>query len=115
MRKLVSCLILCAALLTNSCNKRAASTTPDQTSISNETLARIAALGFSNQNVHKTDAGYLVEGDIVLTDELLNSTPDQKLMRIANTEQYRTTNLVSGLPRVIRIRVTNLGSAFVAG
>ncbi|MBS1664855.1 MAG: protease [Bacteroidetes bacterium] len=115
MRKLVSCVLIFAALITNSCSKRTASTTQDQNSISDATLARISALGFSNQNVHKTDAGYLVEDDIVLTDELLNSVPEQKLMRIANTEQYRTTNLVKNLPRVITIKVVNLGSAFVAG
>jgi hypothetical protein len=115
MRKLTSCLLIGAALFTNSCNKHAANTTSDPTSVSSETLAKISALGFSNQNVRKTDAGYLVEDDIVLTDELLNSTPDQKLMRIANTEQYRTTNLVRSLPRSITIKVVSLGSAFVAG
>jgi hypothetical protein len=108
-------MVVCAALLTNSCNKHAANTTPEPGSISSETLARISALGFSDQNVHRTATGYLVEDDIVLTDELLNSVPDQKLMRIANTEQYRTTNLVRSLPRVITIKVVNLGSAFVAG
>lgn len=114
MRKLSSCLLVCAALLTWSCNKHSL-TSQEPASISDETLAKIAVLGFSNQNVHKTESGYLVEDDIVLTDELLNSVPDQKLMRIANTEQYRTTNLVKSLPRTITIKVSNLGSAYIAG
>jgi len=114
MRKLVSCLVISAALFTNSCSKHSTNTS-DSNAISSETLSRISALGFSNQNVRKTDAGYLVEDDIVLTDELLNSVPDQKLVRVANSEQYRTTNLVTGLPRVITVKVTNLGTAFVTG
>ena len=114
MRKLLSCLVISAALLINSCSKHSTNT-PDPNAISCETLTRISALGFSNQNVHKTDAGYLVEDDIVLTDDLLNSVPDQKLVRVANAEQYRTTNLVRSLPRVITVKVSNLGTAFVTG
>lgn len=83
--------------------------------ISSEIKAKIATLGFGTANVQKTDAGYLVEGDIELTDALLNSTPRQSLLRIANNEQYRTTNLVTGLPRVITIMVSNLGTAFISG
>jgi len=83
--------------------------------ISADTKAKIANLGFGTSDIHKTADGYIVEGDILLTDELLNSTPDQSLLRIANNEQYRTTNLVKNLPRVITVKVTNLGSAFVSG
>lgn len=98
-----------------SCKKQSTAAV-DQT-VSVETLAKIKALGFSDQNVRIADEGegYLVEGDIVLTDDLLNSVNDQKLLRIANTEQYRTTNLVTGLPRTITIKVTNLGTAFIQG
>jgi len=99
-----------------SCKKQSASVSADGT-ISTETLGKIKALGFSDQNVRMADEGegYLVEGDIVLTDDLLNGVNDQKLLRIANTEQYRTTNLVTGLPRTITVKVTNLGTAYVQG
>jgi hypothetical protein len=83
--------------------------------ISAETKAKISALGFGTSNVHKTDDGYLVEGDILLTEELLNSTPDQMLLRVADNEQYRTTNLVKKLPRVIKVKVTGLGTSFISG
>lgn len=83
--------------------------------ISADTKAKISALGFGTSNVHKTDDGYLVEGDILLTDELLNSTPEQTLLRVGDEEQYRTTNLVKNLPRVIKVKVTNLGTAFISG
>src|SRR5947208_12814936 len=92
--------------------KKNASVAPETGAISDATKAQIKALGFSTQNVHKTDEGYLVEGDILLTPEILNSSPDQKLLRIANNEQYRTTNLVTGLPRTIKVLVSNLGSAY---
>lgn len=118
MRKQAIYLFLAAATFAFAiaCKKQAASSTSDQQpSISSETLVKIKALGFSDQNVRKTDEGYLVEDDIVLTDDILNSVNDQKLLRIASTEQYRTTNLVTGLPRVIKIKVTNLGTAFVSG
>ena len=97
-----------------SCKKQSTASSPDQ-AISGQTLAQIKALGFSDQNVRKVEDGYLVEDDIVLSDELLNGVNDQKLLRIANTEQYRTTNLVTSLPRTITVKVTNLGTAFVQG
>jgi hypothetical protein len=118
MRKLAIYVFLAAVTfyIAVSCKKQAAgSTANQQTSISSETLAKIKALGFSDQNVRVTDAGYLVEGDIVLTDAVLNGVNDQKLLRIANTEQYRTTNLVTGLPRVIKVKLSNLGAAYVSG
>ncbi|MBA3649185.1 MAG: protease [Chitinophagales bacterium] len=76
-----------------------------QTRISQETLNKIHNLGFGTDDVQIVEQGYLVEGDIVLTEELLNSTPDQQLLRIANNEQYRTTNLVTGLPRNITVSI----------
>jgi hypothetical protein len=83
--------------------------------ISKDVQAKIGALGFSSTGIVKVEDGYLVEGDIVLTDELLNSTPDQKLLRIGGEEQYRTTNLVKGLPRTITVAVSGLGTAYVQG
>lgn len=98
-----------------SCKKTSNTETTTVDPVSADVKAKITNLGFSAANVQKTDDGYLVEGDIELTDELLNSTPNQTLLRIAGNEQYRTTNLVTGLPRVIKIKVTNLGTAFVSG
>ena len=73
--------------------------------ISQETLSQISALGFSVKNVSVHEDGYLVEGDIVITKDMLRNGTDYKLLRMGNTEQYRTTNLVTGLPRNITIRV----------
>src|SRR6476469_6286987 len=83
--------------------------------VSAAVLAKIKDLGFGTSNVVRTDEGYLVEGDITLTDEVLNSKPTQGLLRVGDEEQYRTTNVVTGLPRVITVKVVNLGTAFVQG
>ena len=77
------------ALSLYSCKKTSEETSAID-AVSVETKAKISALGFSTANVHKTADGYLVEGDILLNDEVLNSTPDQSLLRIAENEQYRT-------------------------
>lgn len=95
------------------CKKDAKQAEAAQDQISQETLAKIEHLGFSSKNVQKTSDGYMVEGDINLTDELLNSTPEYKLLRVGDEEQYRTTNLVRNLPRTITVKVVNLGTAFV--
>ena len=82
--------------------------------ISEEVVGQINALGFSADGAQKVEDGYLVEGDIVLTNETLNSTPESSLLRVGQEEQYRTTNLVTGLPRTITIRVSSsLPSAYV--
>jgi hypothetical protein len=73
--------------------------------ISQSALDKIYALGFTNSDVKVVEEGYLVEGDIILTENDLNGTPDQKLLRIAEVEQYRTNNLVSG-PRTITVDIS---------
>lgn len=78
-----------------------------------DVLSNIAALGFSTDDVHKQDGGYLVEGDILLTSENLSETNTSPTLRIAETEQYRTTNLVKRLPRTITVSVSNLPTVYV--
>lgn len=112
MRKL---LFLYLLLLLAACKKDAATiTTP--ASISSETLAKIEALGFNAADVHRFHDDYIVEGDILLREADLNSAYSGPILRVGGTEQYRTTNLISGLPRTITVRVaSSLGSAYVAG
>lgn len=71
--------------------------------ISKEVLDRIWDMGFSNENVQRVDDGYLVEGDIFLSEADLKVDIDPITLRIAETEQYRTNNLVTGLPRVVTV------------
>jgi hypothetical protein len=82
--------------------------------VSEAALSEISKLGFSIQNVKRVDDGYLVEGDIVLNFNDLKRGVNKTTLRIAENEQYRTTNLVAA-PRVIRISVaSNLGSKYVS-
>ncbi len=70
----------------------------DQTNanpISDLTMSRLVGLGFDVKNFvpFRFDKGYLVEGDIYVTDaDLVNMKPAG---RVAGVEQYRTTNLVT--------------------
>ena len=72
--------------------------------VSRAVLDRIWELGYSNENVQKIEEGYLVEGDIILTEENLKGHDDHTTLRIAETEQYRTTNLVTA-PRTITVSI----------
>lgn len=93
--------LLIAGFAITSCKKEVKDAAQDQ--ISDETLTKIYNHGFGTSNVQKVEEGYLVEGDIILTEEFLNTMPGGNFLRIANNEQYRTTNLVTGLPRTITV------------
>jgi len=94
-------LFFMTGLILTSCKKAMNDTVSEE--ISDATLAKIQSHGFGISDVQRTEDGYMVEGDIILTEEFLNSVPGGNLLRIANNEQYRTTNLVTGLPRNITI------------
>lgn len=103
-----------ASLTLLSCKKEAQTTAAVQQDVSQDVLTQINSLGFSTSNVQKVDEGYLVEGDIVLTQSDLTSASSSPALRIANTEQYRTNNLVTALPRTIKVAVsTSLPSSYV--
>lgn len=115
MKKIRSAAVACFAVFTFVACKKEAGTVIPAEEIPQSTLAKIKTLGFSTTKVLKVDEGYLVEGDIVLTEELINSAPEQSLLRIANNEQYRTTNLVKLAPKTIRLKVSGLNSAYIKG
>ncbi|MEI6947631.1 M57 family metalloprotease [Paraflavisolibacter sp. H34] len=113
MKKMFLSLTLIAAvtLVFTACKKDADTTqasAPQQNQeISPETLSQIKQLGFGTSSVKKLDKDhYLVENDIVLTREQLNSKPKAEFIRVGDEEQYRTTNTVLGLPRTVTIRVS---------
>jgi hypothetical protein len=88
-------------MLVISCKKN---DTPVDESVPQDVLNKISALGLTNKDVYKTEGGYIAEGDIFLDDAMLASVPDQTRMIVGDEEQYRTTNLVTGLPRTINVR-----------
>jgi hypothetical protein len=106
MRKLLSVLGVAAfaTLFIVACSKSAKQDV--QTEVSQETLNQISALGFSSDNVIAADGGYIVEGDIFLSGDDLTTQKTVHKLIIANEEQYRTNNLVTGLPRVITVSLS---------
>lgn len=85
--------VCAAALVMTACKKETKEVAQEEVSAS--TLNQIKALGFSTDGVQKKANGYLVEGDILLSENELNSSPSSPNMVIAKEEQYRTFNLVS--------------------
>jgi hypothetical protein len=66
-------------------------------------------LGFSPKDAIKEDGGFIVEGDIYLSKDDLNRNLDGHFLRAGEEEQYRTTNLVTGLPRKITVSMPTSG------
>ncbi|OQP65311.1 protease [Niastella vici] len=97
-----------------SCRKNVAS--EQKSTPSEESLNKIYNLGFSNKNVTMDEDGnYLVEGDIVLSQASLDAMPATQFLRVGSEEQYRTYNLVTRLPRVIKVSLSSrLPSSYVA-
>ncbi len=100
----------------NACAKKEAPTT--DVGLSQDVINQITALGFSAHEAYAADGGYIVENDIFLTDADFQS-PSQVLMHnliVGHAEQYRTFNLVTGLPRTITISYSgNIGGNTLAG
>jgi hypothetical protein len=85
--------ICLVALALTSCKKSGKEVVADE--ISSTTFSQIKSLGFSTDGVKKVNNGYLVEGDIILTEDNLSSGATSPNLIIASEEQYRTFNLVS--------------------
>jgi hypothetical protein len=110
MKKILSLAVLAATLF--SCQKQEAPAVNEP--ISQDVLAAIGKAGFSTEGVIREEGGYIVEGDIFIDDNHLRTQPQWGTLSVPNAEQYRTTNLVTGLPRTITIRVdTKLPASYV--
>src|SRR5262245_4063209 len=96
MKKLLSILSLFVLLVViiQSCKKETQPTS--NKAISQDVLTQIRALGFSDENVIAEEGGYIVEGDIFVPFAGLTKKASWSTLNVANTEQYRTTNLVTG-------------------
>ncbi len=94
---------------TNSCTKKEAVENESET-IDQSIVSRIKALGFNPDGAYESDGGYIVEGDIFLSHEDLHSHADIHSLIVGDEEQYRTTNLVTGLPRNITVFIKTSGS-----
>jgi len=107
--------IMAITLIAVSCQKNSELAVYEE-NVSIEILDQIGQLGFSTDNVIKTEDGYLVEGDILLTTTRMAELMDDVKLRVGTEEHYRTYNLISDLPRVIKVSVnkklpSNYGAA----
>ena len=98
--------LLGGALAISSCSKKEEAAAVAPVSASADAMAQIKALGFDAQDAKKVDGGYVVEGDMLLTNELLASAPGYATLRVGQDEQYRTTNLVGSLPRTLTVSLS---------
>ena len=103
--------LFAALVLFASCKKNAIA--PSENEISADALSKISAMGFGTAGIQKTNGGYLVEGDIFLSDADLNRSSSSPNLVIANEEQYSTFNLVKGLPRTITVSLNTTAQYFV--
>ncbi len=83
------------------------------TEVSGEILSKIKALGYSTKNVKMFNGGYIVEGDIFLSEENLLEQQNGLTLRIPNAEQYRTTNYLN-VPGNTRTITVSTASGFPA-
>ncbi len=85
-----------SVLAFSSCSKEKEAVAPvAQDEISQAVIGKIQQMGLTTADIKRVEDGYLVEGDIIITDENLANKPDYNMLRIGEQEQYRTTNLVS--------------------
>ncbi len=98
-----------------SCKKASNNETPAG-GLTQDEKAMVVAAGFNGNWAEKTaDGSYLIEGDILLSPaqlkEMSGVNPEHELI-VANTEHYRTTNVVSTPASGQRIITVRLGSGF---
>lgn len=96
------------------CSRQSAEADLNET-ISQEVKNRIGTLGFSTEDIVVEEDGYIVEGDIFLSKEDLFKEANINTLQVGEEEQYNTTLLVTGLPRVITVWVsTQLPTSYPA-
>lgn len=98
-----------------SCQK---AVTPDQEikkEVSQDVINSVKALGFSSDNIIAEEGGYIVEGDIFIPANELKRSLNGAILRVGDVEQYRTTNLVTRLPRTITVALTSRIDAAIYG
>jgi hypothetical protein len=112
--KILSAFALMLLIAGASCNK-STSTSQEPTEVTSSVVNSIKDLGFSTEGITSTEGGYIVEGDIFISGNDLNRSVSGTILRVGQSEQYRTTNLVTGLPRVITVSVdSKLPASYVA-
>ncbi|PSL49316.1 dual-action HEIGH metallo-peptidase [Chitinophaga niastensis] len=101
------------AVLLSAC-KKDPPTPEDGNKITASTIGKINALGFDTLNVAKVTGGYIVEGDLFLTEKDLETKQGYTTLFIAEADQYKLSYTLTALPRIINISVAGLPAAYVS-
>ncbi len=96
-----------------SCTK--AVTPEEPLAVTDDVINSIKAMGLTTTGIIADEGGYIVEGDIFIPAADLKRSLGGSFLRVGETEQYRTTNLVTGLPRTITVKLSSRISASVYG
>ncbi len=117
MRKNMRLSLAVIALLITavSCQKAVAPEQEIKKEVSQDVINSVKALGFSSDNIIAEDGGYIVEGDIFIPANELKRSLNGTILRVGEVEQYRTTNLVTRLPRTITVALTSRIDAAIYG
>lgn len=83
-------LVLGLMIFVSSCEQDDISATD---AVPNEVIDQLRHMGFNPDGIRKMDDGYLIENDILITEEFLRSEITEH--RVPQAEQYSTNNLVS--------------------
>jgi hypothetical protein len=97
--------VLVYAIVLPGCMKKVATIQPENSDIPPDIINQIKADGFSTRNIQKVKDGYLVEGDILLTENEIAHMPKVKSLNVGNVEQYRTNNLIQNRPRILTVSI----------
>lgn len=109
MRKInaICWMLLASGLFFSSCQQESEEQIePTAQKVPDLVVSQLQDLGFhTDDGLFKVEDGYVVEGDIFLSEESLASMHAAKKLPLASEEQYHTDHLVAGSPRVITVYV----------
>lgn len=110
----IPAVFILVTLVIFSCKK---SDAPEQLTgeVSQDVVNSVKALGFSTSNIVADEGGYIVEGDIFIPTNELNRSLNGTILRVGESEQYRTTNLVTATPRTITVAISSRIDAAIYG
>jgi hypothetical protein len=108
---LFAAMVMAAGVLFTSCSND--SEVRNSNEVSEEIVTKLSQLGFNTDGVENFEDGYLVEGDIYLTEADINSMRPAEGLPV--DEQYSTNNMVTGLPRVITVYMPTGKRGFSSG
>lgn len=107
------CTLVCSFILFSCKKDQEQKQSPNE--INKDVIAQIKSMGFNTQEIRRVDDGYVVEGDIFLSDKSLQQKANPRKLVIAKEEQYQTWNIIATSGhRVITVSVTNLPAAYTA-